>query len=111
MNRLYRVIWLGGLVAIFSLALAGVAAADPLDDAAAKLGSFLQRAGLIVTGLIPAAGGVAVGGLALKRAAAKAMGEEEGMVRANSQITEVLKLTAIAAGSSLLVAVSGSILT
>lgn len=110
MNRLYRVVWLGGFLVIFLLALSGVASADALDDAAAKLGNFLQRTGMIVAGLIPAAGGVAVGGLALKRAAAKAMGEEEGMVRANNQITEVLKLTAIAGGSSILVAIAGSIL-
>lgn len=110
MKEWRRWVWLCGLLLLFWLALPGIAEADPLDEAAAKLGSFLQRVGLLLAGLVPAAGGVAVGGLALKRAAAKAMGEEEGMVRASNQIAEVLKLMAITAGSSLLVAIAGSVL-
>gem|GEM_PF-3284480 len=95
---------------LFLLPMAGQAFADPLDDAGAKLATFLQRAGVIMAGLIPTAGGLAVAALAVKRAAAKAMGEEEGMARSGNHIAEVLKLTAIGMSASLLVAIAGSIL-
>lgn len=110
MTRLSRFLRVAGLAALFLLAAAGLAFADPLDDAGAKVGSFLQKAGMILTGLIPAAAGLAVGGLAIKRAIAKTMGEEEGMARSTNQIVEVLKLTAVGTGSALLVAIAGSVL-
>lgn len=95
---------------LFLMALPGLGFADPLDDAGAKLGDFMSKAGMIMAGLIPATAGVAIGGLAIKRAASKAMGEEDGMMRAGNQIVEVLKLTAIGTGSSLIVAIAGSVL-
>jgi len=95
---------------LFLLAMGGIALADPLDDAGAKIGDFLQKAGFILSGFIPAASGLAVGALAVKRSAAKAMGEEEGMSRAGNQIVEVLKLTAIGTGASLIVGIAGSVL-
>jgi hypothetical protein len=87
-----------------------MAFADPLDDAGAKLGGFLQKAGVIMTGMIPTAAALAVGALAAKRSAAKAMGEEDTMGRTSNQIVEVLKLTAIGTGASLIVAIAGSVL-
>lgn len=98
-------------VLLFTLAITGVAFADPLDDAGAKIGAFLSKSGLIMTGLIPAGAGVAIAALAIKRAASKAMGEEDGMSRASNHITEVLKLTAVGTGASLLVAIAGSVLS
>jgi hypothetical protein len=110
LTRLTR--WLHGTWALllFTFLLSGLAFADPLDDAGAKVGAFLQKAGLISTGLIPTAAGLAIAALSIKRAAAKAMGEDEGMSRAHNQIPEVLKLTAIGTGASLLVAIAGSVL-
>ena len=110
MNRRTRLLLLGLYVCVFVLALSGLAFADPLDDAGAKLGSFLQRAGVIMTGLIPSVAALAVGGLAVKRQVSKTMGEEEGMARAGNQIVEVLKLTAVGTGSALIVAIAGSVL-
>lgn len=92
------------------LLVPAVCFADPLDDAQAKLAAFLARAGAIATGLIPATGGLAVTGLAIKRQVAKVSGEEETMSRAGGQIQDVLKLTAIGTGASLLVSIAGSIL-
>jgi hypothetical protein len=85
--------------------------ADPLDDAGSKVGGFLTKAGGIATGLVPVAGGLAVAALAIKRAADKAMGAEEQMSRTSNQIVEVLKLTGIGMGASLLVAIAGSVLS
>lgn len=110
MPRKIRFLLGGWYVCLFLLLLGSVALADPLDDAQAKLGGFLQKSGLIMTALLPSGAGVAIAALALKRSAAKAMGEEEGMTRSSNQITEVLKLTAVGTGASLLVAVAGSIL-
>lgn len=110
MNRWTRVGVAALYVTLFLLAMSGIALADPLDDAGAKLGAFLAKAGGIMTGLIPAAASVAVGALAAKRAASKAMGEEDGMSRASNQITEVLKLAAVGTGASLVVAIAGSVL-
>jgi len=98
------------VVGVVLALLAGVAKAAPIDEAGAKLSAFVQSAGAIMTGLIPAVGALAVAGLAVKRALAKVMGEEESMVRANNQIVEVLKLTAIGTGSALVVAVAASVL-
>jgi hypothetical protein len=95
---------------VFVLTMSGIALADPLDDAGAKLGGFLQKAGTIMAGLIPTAAALAIGALAVKRSAAKAMGEEEGMHRSSNQIVEVLKLTAIGTGAALIVAIAGSVL-
>jgi hypothetical protein len=95
---------------LFLLMMTAVAFADPLDDAGAKLGGFLQKAGVIMTGMIPTAAALAVGALAAKRSAAKAMGEEDTMGRTSNQIVEVLKLTAIGTGASLIVAIAGSVL-
>jgi len=96
--------------ALFLLAMTGVALADPLDDAGAKVGGFLQKSGLIMSGFIPASAALAVGALAVKRSASKAMGEDEGMHRAGNQIVEVLKLAAIGTGASLIVGIAGSVL-
>lgn len=85
--------------------------ADPLDDAGSKVGGFMTKAGGIATGLVPVAGGLAVTALAIKRQADKAMGAEEQMSRTSHQIVEVLKLTGIGMGASLLVAIAGSILS
>jgi len=98
------------MVAAYLALIGGVVQAAPIDEAGAKLSAFVQSAGAIMTGLIPAVGGLAVAGLAVKRALAKVMGEEESMVRANNQIVEVLKLTAIGTGSALVVAVAASVL-
>jgi hypothetical protein len=95
---------------LFLLMMTAVAFADPLDDAGAKLGGFLQKAGVIMTGMIPTAAALAVGALAAKRSAAKAKGEEDTMGRTSNQIVEVLKLTAIGTGASLIVAIAGSVL-
>lgn len=111
MKRSTRLLLLAGYLILFLLAMSGVALADPLDDAGAKVGSFLQRAGVIMTGLIPAAAGLAVGALAVKRSFDKTLGNEDGMMRSGNQIAEVLKLAAIGTGGSLLVAVAGSILS
>lgn len=102
--------WFLVFTALFLLALSGVALADPLDDAGAKVGNFLQRTGFIVSGFIPATAGLAVAALAVKRTAHKTMGEEEGMMRAGNQIVEVLKLAAVGTGASLLVGIAGSVL-
>lgn len=110
MTRVFKAAHVCGFALLFLLATNGLAFADPLDDAGARVGAFLQKAGVIMTGLIPAAAGLAVGGLAIKRAVSKTMGEEEGMARAGNQIVEVLKLTAIGTGSALLVAIAGSVL-
>jgi len=106
-----RLLHVALLATVFLLTLTGIAFADPLDDAGAKIGGFLQKSGLIMAGMIPAASGLAVGALAVKRSAAKAMGEEEGMHRAGNQIVEVLKLTAIGTGASLIVGIAGSVLS
>lgn len=111
MKRSTRLLMLAFYLTLFLLAMSGIALADPLDDVGAKVGDFLQRAGVILTGMIPAAAGLAVGALAVKRSAAKAMGEEDGMARSGNQIAEVLKLAAIGTGGSLLVAVAGSVLS
>ncbi|MFZ5823451.1 MAG: hypothetical protein ACOY94_03790 [Bacillota bacterium] len=111
MSKWTRFIWLGGYACLFVLLLSSVAFADPLDDAKTQLTEFLTKAATIVSGLIPTAGGLAVAGLAVKRKMAKTMGEEDGMARANNQIVEVLKLTAVGTGASLLVAIAGSALT
>jgi hypothetical protein len=110
MSKWTRFLVLGGVACLFVFLLAGVAMADPLDDAGAKVGAFLSKAGLIVSGLIPTAGGLAVAGLAVKRKMAKTMGEEEGMARTSNQIVEVLKLTAVGTGASILVSIAGSVL-
>lgn len=110
MSKWTRFLFLGGYACLFVFLLASVAFADPLDDAGAKIGTFLSKAGVIVSGLIPTAGGLAVAGLAIKRKMAKTMGEEEGMARTGNQIVEVLKLTAVGTGASLLVAIAGSVL-
>jgi hypothetical protein len=94
------------LLLLVGRALAG----DPLDEAQQKLAAFLTRTGNMAMLLLPGAGGVAVTVLAIKRAVAKAAGEEESMVRASNQIGEVLKYTAIGSGASLLVSIAGSIL-
>lgn len=98
------------LATMFLIGLVSVGYADPLDDAQARLGGFLQRAGLIVTGLVPAAGILAVGVLSIRRNLAKAAGEDDAMARSSSQIMDVLKYVAIGSGASLLVAIAGSIL-
>jgi tRNA threonylcarbamoyladenosine modification (KEOPS) complex Cgi121 subunit len=110
MRKRTRLLMVALYTSLFQMAMAGLALADPLDDAGAKVGGFLQKAGIIMTGLIPAAAGLAVGALAVKRATAKAMGEEEHMTRAGNQIVEVLKLTAVGMGATLIVAIAGSVL-
>lgn len=92
------------------LLTATISHADPLDDAGAKIGDFLQKAGAIATGLIPAAGGLAISSLAIQRKLAKAAGHQDVVNRTSEQITEVLKLAAVGAGSSLLVAIAGGVL-
>ncbi|HYG58682.1 MAG TPA: hypothetical protein VD902_11550 [Symbiobacteriaceae bacterium] len=89
---------------------ATVAHADALDDAGAKLGSFLTRAGLIATGLIPGAGGLAIMSLSIQRKVAKAAGQQDVVNKTSEGIMEVLKLTMVGAGASILVAVAGGIL-
>jgi hypothetical protein len=113
-RKLIRRITLGHLYALIlfgCLMLASnVAMADPLDDVSTKLAGFLTKAGTVATGLIIPTGGLAVTVLALKRKAAKAMGDDDAMARTGNQIADALKLTAIGTGASLLVAVAGSIL-
>jgi hypothetical protein len=99
------------LVVLASVLLtATICHADPLDDAGAKIGDFLQKCGAIAVGLIPAAGGLAISSLAIQRKLAKAAGHQDVVNRTSEQITEVLKLVAVGAGSSLLVAIAGSVL-
>jgi len=105
-----RFLWTVVYVTVFLAGMVGLALADPLDDAGAKLGTFLQRAGLIMTGLIPAAGALAIGGLAVKRSVSKTLGEEEGMNRTSNHIVEVIKLTMVGTAASLIVGIAGSIL-
>lgn len=109
MRRRYQAL-LWTLVLTGVLLVPAIAFADPLDDLGAKLGAFLNKAGLIAAGLIVPGGGLAVTVLALRRQAAKSLGDEETMMRSNATITDVLKWTAVGAGASLLTAVAGSIL-
>jgi len=110
MSKWTRFLFVAGYACLLVFVLSSVALADPLDDAQSKLSSFLTKSGTIVTGLIPTAGGLAVAGLAIKRKMAKAMGEEETMGRVGNQIVEVLKLTAVGTGASLLVSIAGMVL-
>lgn len=102
-----RILYLATLLTLVALPVL----ADPLDDAGSKVGNFLTKAGGIATGLVPVAGGLAVAALAVKRQADKAMGAEEQMSRTGNQIVDVLKLTGIGMGASLLVAIAGSVLS
>lgn len=110
MSKWTRVLFVAGLTSLLVLMLSSVALADPLDDAQAKISTFLTKASTVVTALIPLVGGVAVTGLAVKRKMAKAMGEDDTMARTGNQIVEVLKLTAIGTGASLLVGIAGMVL-
>jgi hypothetical protein len=87
-----------------------VAFADPLDELQTKMGAFLTKAGLIATGLVLPTGSLTVTVLALKRKAAKVMGDDEAMQRTGNQIVDAIKLTAIAGGASLLTAIAGGIM-
>lgn len=115
MRNLMRRINLGHLYVLILFGClmlsADPALADPLDDVSTKLSTFLTKAGTIATGLIIPTGGLAVTVLALKRKAAKAMGDDDAMARTGNQIADALKMTAIGTGASLLVAVAGSILS
>lgn len=105
-----RLPWVLLLVAVYLGATITTGYADPLDDAQARLGSFLQRAGFMVSGLVPLVGILAIGVLSIRRNMAKAAGEDDVMSRSMGQIYDVLKLVAIGAGASLLVAIAGSVL-
>lgn len=108
MKRKHLVGFLFGL-AVLLLAV-GVAYADPLDDAGAKLGEFIQKAGNIVLGLGTGGGTLALGGIAVRRMIAKAAGDDEVMTRSNNHILEVLKYMAIVGGAGLLASIGGSVL-
>lgn len=108
MKRKYVLGFLLGL-AILVMA-AGLCFADPLDDAGAKLGAFIQKAGNIILGLGTGAGTLALGGIGIRRMVAKTTGDDEVMARSNNQIVEVLKYMAIVGGAGLLASIGGSIL-
>lgn len=106
-----RRVLLGVLFAAFVVVMAaGVALADPLDDAGARLGSFIQKAGNIVLGLGTGAGTLALSGIGIRRMVAKAAGEDEVLGKTNGQILDVLKYMAIVGGAGLLASIGGSIL-
>jgi hypothetical protein len=92
------------------LLAAGLCYADPLDDAGAKLGGFIQKAGNIVLGFGTGAGTLALGGIGIRRMVAKTAGDDEVMSRSNNHIMEVLKYMAIVGGAGLLASIGGSIL-
>jgi hypothetical protein len=92
------------------LLLAGVVHADALDDAGARLGGFIQKAGNIILGLGTGAGTLALAGVGVRRMVAKAAGEDDVMAKSNSQILDVLKYMAIVGGAGLLASIGGSIL-
>lgn len=108
MKRQYVIGFFFGIV--FVLLAVGFAHADPLDDAGAKLGEFIQKAGNLVLGLGTGAGTLALGGIGVRRMVAKAAGDEEVMNRSNNHIVEVLKYMAIVGGAGLLASIGGSIL-
>ncbi len=109
MSKWTRILFVAGYACLLVFVMSSVAMADPLDDAQTKISTFLTKASTVVTALIPTMGGVAVAGLALKRKMAKAMGEDEAMSRTGNQIVEVLKLTAIGTGASILVGIAGMV--
>jgi hypothetical protein len=98
------------LSACLVLLLAGICYADPLDDAGAKLGGFIQKAGNLILGLGTGAGTLALGGIGLRRMVAKAAGEDEMLAKSNGHILDVLKYMAIVGGAGLLASIGGSIL-
>jgi hypothetical protein len=102
---------LGLMLSLCVVVLAiGVAHADALDDAGAKLASFVQKAGNIILGLGTGAGTLALAGIGVRRMVAKAAGEDDVMAKTNSQILDVLKYMAIVGGAGLLASIGGSIL-
>ena len=89
------------LGACIVLLAAGVCYADALDDAGARLGGFIQKAGNIVLGLGTGAGTLALGGIGIRRMVAKAAGEDEVLAKSNAHIIDVLKYMAIVGGAVL----------
>lgn len=106
-----RKVALGMVMGVCIVFLAvGIAHADALDDAGAKVAAFIQKAGNLVLGLGTGTGTLALAGVGIRRMIAKAAGEEEVMAKSNSQILDVLKYMAIVGGAGLLASVGGSIL-
>lgn len=103
--RLYAVLLFVCIVIVPTMAFA-----DPLDDLQGKAAGFLTKAGLLATALVIPMGSLTVTVLALKRKAAKAMGDDEAMQRSGNQIVETIKLTAVASGAGLITAIAGGFL-
>lgn len=108
MKRKYLLGLLMGICIV--ILAAGICYADPLDDAGARLATFIQKAGNIVLGLGTGAGTLALAGIGVRRMVAKGAGEDDVMAKTNGQILDVLKYMAIVGGAGLLASIGGSIL-
>lgn len=105
-TKLLRVSMLGLLLV---MNLASVCLADPLDEAKARLLSFIDKATNVFLALAVPAGGLAMTVLGVKRTLAKAVGDDETMKGSNSQLLGVAKWTAVAVGGGILAKIAASV--
>lgn len=100
----------GGLAGLILVPLLfHIAHADALDDAQAKAMSFIQRAGMAVTGLAVGLGALAIAVVAIRRKVDIATGSTENLARHNKEIVDILKLLAWVGGSGIAASIAGSI--
>lgn len=86
-----------------------IAHADPLDDARAQAMSFIQRAGVGITGLAVGVGSLAIAVVAIRRKIDIATGSTENLARHNKEIIDILKLLAWVGASGLAASIAGSV--